>query len=99
MGIRLIVTERGRTQKAFMENEEWTNYGTFEASLSDLCTYIVQSQEKELRRIVIREDDCSIVIDFINGVGIVASQLLIDHDAGDHDEIIRELNNMLRKEG
>lgn len=89
----LIITERGNTQSAYMQGEEWSDYGTYESTLLGLRAFLVQAKEKESRQIVMRVDDKVVVIEFVSRMsGIVLSQLIIDHNESDRDEILSELS-------
>lgn len=89
----LLLTERGRTHAAFMNNEEWTDYGIVEANLDGLRSFLHQAKKRESRQMTIRDGN-PIAIDFVGGAGIVFSQILIDYNPSDHEQLIAELGKI-----
>ena len=89
----LILTERGRTHIAYLNGEEWTDYGTRESSLDKLRDFLIQAKKRESQQITIRDGD-TVAIDFVGGAGIVLSQILVDHNPSDHKKLISELRKI-----
>ena len=89
----LIITERARTYSAYLNREEWTDYGTRESNLDGLRDFLFQAKKRESRQMAIRDGD-TIAIDFISGAGIVISQILIDYNPSDHKRLISELRKL-----
>lgn len=90
----LIVTERGKTHAAYLSGEDWTDWGSFETTLDQFCSWILQVQAGETREKVpiVRTEGDAIVIDLPNYIGIVTQQYTIDCDADDREQLLAELN-------
>lgn len=89
----LLITERGRTHSAYLNGEEWTDYGTFEANLDGLRGFLHQTKNRESRQMTIRDGD-PISIDFVSRAGIILSQILIDYNPSDHDQLLARLGEI-----
>lgn len=93
----LIVTERGKTHAAYLRNEEWTIYGTTEDTLERVLAYIrTQRALNPLVNISPRIDSDNVVVDFINGIDVVTSQLIIDCNPCDREELFARLRGACR---
>ena len=92
--MELILNERGRTHSAYMNNEEWTNYGTVESTLDGLLDFLVQAKKRESQQMTI-QDGNPIEINFVGGAGIILSQILIDYNQSDREILLAELGRIL----